>query len=841
MRYIFHVFLLLQPGLLIGKTEPKDGKVFVELQVYRDDLQKIEKLELQNSTGQVKAISNKIIALKDYEKTLAIGAYGLGPSDLNSVNRIWRKVVDETIGGLFLTKDPEIEIPIMLANVETSTETAKEALNLKRLLEEKIYSSKKARDEMNNRLLLRAGRVRAAIMAVLIEQNEYSVWEISKTRLKDILREIQIVPYRLLATFAEKFFEFKAMAAKGPMGHAAIAGQLCLLLFVLFLPIALLRAFRLFSKFLEDLRYQLIRSGKDNFRRKVSLSAWIGKINPFLPWFFAYLAIPISRVLLSGTLLAPIMIVLPYLQIYVLYRAFLIFFSALLGKVLLSKNLDQIRTQQIEVEKTAARLSILFFLEWAFLHATEDAVRQALVYNIVFDAIICLNIALIAKEARSWKRELLTLSEQWLWPKPYAFLVQLKNPIIEFLVYPLLFLGNLFFLLLKWVYQYIGQYDFGKKISSEIFKKRLEGATSEKQTNTTEQDDAYKALFLNPDTHLEKNECLTLSRSPLETCSSIIESWSKESAFDDLILVHAYYGMGKSTFLEVLEENIQNSIAVKKISLDKKVTTKKDLFSELSKAFSAEIQTTADLEKIDKTMPKTLLIIDDIQQLYLNTTEGLGAYRSLIDLTSLQLDNLFWVFSCDTRSLLHLNGLFGLDHFNGHKIELSTWRDSEIQDLILQRHKKSGYKLRFDRVISAVHRGDILESSSGLEVQFFRLLWGQSRGNPLTAQELWLTATSKEWGNTTKVSVPDFIDPNLLAELRDETMMIYAAIVKHEKLKLSEILKVCSMSKSLVRQALKFGEDCFCLKRDEGGRWRIHPRAQYSVYAQLIGRNLIYG
>ena len=261
----------------------------------------------------------------------------------------------------------------------------------------------------------------------------------------------------------------------------------------------------------------------------------------------------------------------------------------------------------------------------------------------------------------------------------------------------------------------------------------------------------------------------------------------------------------------------------------------------MSESFGVDFNCPAALEDLDKELDKTLVVIDDIHNLYINTINGLEVYRALIELSSLQLSNIFWLFSCNERALAHLNGLFGANHFVGTKIELGSWTDSEIQELIMKRHGRTKYRLRFDQVISAVHRGDVLETSSGIEVQFFRLLWGQSRGNPSTALELWLSASHRLRGNLIKISVPDFTSSKTLSSLSDEALMCFASLVKHESLNFSELCETTRVPFNIIRQALKFGEDNQLLQQLENKRWRIHPKSQYVVYSQLSARNLVYG
>ena len=521
------------------------------------------------------------------------------------------------------------------------------------------------------------------------------------------------------------------------------------------------------------------------------------------------------------------------------YRIFRAALSSILARILLSKNLDAVRNKMARVEATAQKLSVLLFVEIAVLYATQDAVRKALIYNLLLDIIFIINLIVIAIEARSWKAELLKLTETWMKPSWVLKIEGQKNFLFEAILYPVLFGINAIYLCLKWVYGWISQFEVGKKVSSEIFKKRLEDAAG--QTISTDQSvpSNYRELFLTK--KISKETRVSLTRTPLNQCISNIKSWLTEESTDDLILLYGNYGIGKSTLLDSIEDELQSDLVIKKACVEKTLTQTSEFYSLLSDLLGENIQSSKDLEELDAKIGKTLIIIDDIQQLFLNDPNGLSAYRGLINTTSLQLENIFWCLTCNGRSFNHLKGVFGPNHLQGEHIELMSWSDAEIQDLILKRHKQSELKIQFDKIISAVHRGDILESSARIEVQFFRMLWGQSRGNPRTAQELWVTATSLAHNNKIKVSVPDFTNAKDLGQFSDETLMLFANIVKQESLTYSELRRVSNLSSSSIKQSIKQGEDGMILQRISPQRWRIHPKAQYVVHAQLSGRNLIYG
>ena len=841
-----------QVQLAESETEKTLAEFLVLLQSYRTDISNLKLNKIKNIELKIDLMKEKTEALKKSENRLRNNPQGVTVDDLNQATEIWREIVDGTVTNIFqedllhINDPPKPPAGLTLSgdkfqDIKTKIQEALAASAKEKMeIEQNIAKIKRSQRDVSARLLLNAGRVRAGVMKALMDRDLYTIWDFSEPILYDYLREVKVVPHRLLAVFLEKYFDFRLMNQEGLRGWFRIFKEASILVLVLVLPFLLFGLFKSFSRRLELFRKQLFTSSQLEFKKRTQAALWIGRLNPYLPWFFAYITVDISHTLLLGTLLEPLTTLLPYLNIYILYRGFFIFFSTILAKVLLSKNLEKLRRRQSDVRSTAFMLSVLFFSEWAFLHAVEDAVRQALIYNLIFNIIIYINIIIIAVESRKWKVELLELSKHWLNSKIYSWLERSSNSLFELIYCPILFSGNIIYLFFSWLYQWISRFEIGKQLSSELLKRRLEEANGDNIKLGKELDDPYVKLFSEIDP-IDPTLRMTLSKSPFQKCVFHVDEWRFDKNPDDLILLYGNLGIGKSTLLSALESHFQQTLVVRKVVLKDKIIHRKAFFETLSQVFETEVKSLSDFEKLDKSSKKTLLILDDIHNLYLNVVGGLEAYRTLIELTSLQLENIFWCLSCNERALAHLNGLFGTDHFTGPKIEIMSWTDSEIQDLIVRRHRQSLYQLKFDQVISAVHRGDILESSSGVEVQFFRLLWGQSRGNPSTAQELWLSAATKESNNSIRITVPEFTNPKTLSDLSDETLIIYAAITKHEALSFREIRDICKIPVPIIRQSIKFGEDGMILESIKGGRWRIHPKAQYVVHAQLIGRNFIYG
>lgn len=838
-----------------AKTESEKALVayLSELQRYRAELSHLKLGLINEVDSQIADLRTWTDLLASHDNVLKSDGSKASRVHLEEITKVWRIVVDDTVQNLF--SNQEVELPVLPAmdptvastmskfeqlaeQIRTSVEEAsREQVELGQV----ISKLRRSKQDLQVRLLLNAGRARSLVMGRLIDRGQFSVWSFLENEKADYIREVQVVPYRFLAALTEKYYDFKGYSQQGLPGWVRISKQLGLLVLIFVIPVFIFRLFDLLSNYLDQLRRNIFNSSELDFRTRTKLALWIARLNPYLPWFLAFVTVLVIQSLIEGTLLGPVALILPYINIYIVYRMFRLIFSAVLVRVLLSKSLDRVRSKQPEVQATVRRLSILFFSQWVFLHATEDVVRHALIYNMIFDLVLVIDLILIAFEARRWRDELLLLSKHWLHTSVHDRCTKNQRALVDLLLCPLLFIGNVVFLAVGWIYQWASQFEVGKRVSSEIFKKRLEDAReSNESVSVSELPNDYSNLFSSQGP-LEDSYRVTLSRSPLRTCIERIEKWQKTETHEDLLVLYGNFGIGKSTILDAIARHFDGQIDIRRISVQSKVTKTSELFRLISEALGVEVTSVSEMEAVDQNLKPTLVLMDDIHNLYLNDVDGLEAYRTLIELSSLQLENIYWCMTCNERALAHLQGLFGLNHFLGEKIELASWKDFEIQDLILKRHKQSHFRLSFDRVISVVHKGDMLEASSALEVQFFRLLWGQSRGNPSTAQELWLSAACAVGSSTIRIAIPDFTNPKSLSDLDDEFMMVLACIVKHENLRFNELVRVCDLPVTTLHRVIKFGEDNKLLQRISKEHWRLHPKAQYIVHAQLAGRNLIYG
>lgn len=833
----------------ISLAEKMLASYISSIQSYRKDLSELKLAFINQKEEQIASIKKQTDLLKRFDDSSANKFKSI--KDLSDVTDIWRTIVDHKLTNLFSTKEfatpPPPELP---QEVDLSTEAlSPQKKNIKEVIEqseqerqalyETVEKFNNLDNELSSQLLLSAGRIRAKYMNLLIDQGKYSVWSVNEHNYKDYIREIKIVPFRFLAIITEQVLKFRGNLSSGISGWFNILKEIFVLFIIIALPIIFFRTFSRFSEFLDRFRNQLFLRSNIDYKKRTRVALLINRINPYLPWLFAILSLEILHGLLIQTVFNPLTIIIPYFKIYTWYRIVKLLLGSLLESILLAKNLQDLRANQIKVRKTARKLSIIAFLEITLLHLTRDTVREALIYNIIIDIVTLINIAFIVQESKQWKNEILNIAKLWTNPKLFTKLTALNGWLADSILLPILLIGNFLYFCIFWFYQWLRQYEIGKKISSEIFKKKLEDASSGKKITRGDLPNSYKDIF-SQSFLIDEKLRVPLSRTPFNECEKLIKDWLSEDSLQDMFVMYGNYGIGKSTLLNSLNYKFSKSISIANLIIKNKITASSELFQSISTVIGFEFNSAEEFEEKEKTIGKTLIIIDDIHNLYINKSDGLEAYRALINLSSLQTSNVFWCLSCNERAWIHLKGIFGKRHFLGNGIDLLSWSDVEIQELLISRHQRSGFNLKFDRVLNSVHRRDVLDGNQDIDVQFFRLLWGQSRGNPCTAQQLWLSSTCLVNEKTIRVSVPEFTNNRAISSLDEDSLLVLATITKHETLTFGELLEISNLQTSSLKQILKQNEDSQLLLRSTEKQWMIHPKSQYIVHAHLLERNLIY-
>jgi hypothetical protein len=499
--------------------------------------------------------------------------------------------------------------------------------------------------------------------------------------------------------------------------------------------------------------------------------------------------------------------------------------------------------QKDRLHRTVKLVGIFFFVLLAILHATEDAVGKALVYRLVYGFVVYAGILICAYAAHQWRREITGISKQLLPERIYQVINALSsNMFWSWFVSLPAFILVIFTKFSIYIKHWAGEFDFFKKISAAIFLRRIEHANKSSKLSTAQQPqlpNEYLQWF-KLDSVDDKSLLINPGSKIVAEIESILTDWSNNSSLDHSLALFGERGSGKSCLLDMIEIQY-TKCAIRRINIPPKLTTREAVLEFFGKELEMDLtKGNETLLKSESSLPDTVLLIDNAQNLFLGELGGFEGYRTFAELMNSGTEHLFWCVAINLRSWHYLRAVFGGMPLFRKAIEISGFSETDIMNLVMARHRHSSAQLAYDDIIRATQSEEDFIGEHQVEKQFFRLLWGQSNGNPRAALMLWTASLSQLPGNRLKVGLPKYPKITFSKIWGDDALFVYAAIVRHENLTAQEVISVTSLTENIVNNALDTGHDNNLLSYGSDKRYRITAIAQFSLIQHLLGKNFIY-
>lgn len=766
-----------------------------------------------------------------------------------SVDAIWRSAAQLLLTAFTkIDVTSDVSLPELLSEtkIRVNNENQKDfqnylELHLKTNLRQQELSEQRQKllsdlRAINFRLVSDSGRLRAQLIKLCdTSPSCEKIGGITENTISGIATEVRLLPLKLLGGGVNKIVEFKAKINLGLEGWYDIAKQILILFVLILLPFLAYKILRLVSEKLDNLRRQVLARSILDYRKRTRLALWISRLNPFVPSLGMIVSVHIARMLIEETDFVELSSVLFYLEIYFIYQAVRLLLRVLIELMFSSEKLELSSGLSQRAENTARRLSRFFFARYVLLHIVEDALRQAFVFGITYQILNWASLLILLTETLNWKVEIFR-AFQSRFPK---FWEQIKQPAegpLRFILLLILFNLVLAHDFTKWCALYLVRFNFFKQLFSEVVRRRLEQEFDFSKTLKAP-DSKYLSVF---DYYLPAEKHFYVDREPL-MAKKILETvncWLKDQSHEDLVVLVGSRGIGKSTSLKMMFDEIKSDNKFF-AWVSPKIYSEEDLFAWLSKKLGVRLSSIEDFIQMELALDnKIVIMVDDIHNLFVGRIGGFKAYRLFMEIISLKTTKIFWCLTANSHAWTYLKGVFGAEHFYGQVYEMRMWTDFEIQNLIIARHKATGYARSFDKAISAYGTGDLFGEK--VETQFFRLLWGQARGNPRSALMYWISAVSQVNDSEIHVGVPKFINSSVISNMSTDALLVLAGIAKHDSLTVEELMAVTRINKLVIRKVIRESTEKELVWTDKDGRIRISSRAQNAIDYYLIGKNFLY-
>ena len=688
-----------------------------------------------------------------------------------------------------------------------------------------------------NKILLYSGKLRSKLYQRLKKLNDNSIKQLSNDTIADLWREINIIPIRWTATFYSKMLEFKGHLNAGVMGYFFVAKEI----FLFSLLVAFLFGFvRVFNKLVNIFENIASKSLKQSYRSK---KHWVW---PYLltitqksiPWLLLFLGIHPLAEMLERTTINELAKFVPYIDYYIIYKLAVIITSYTITKIKTHKLISISYVKQLKLLNALTGIYLLLSVNMAILHTINTVVGKAIVYGLFMQLFLGLGFLYIIMLIDRWRAEiyhgLCRATSKRISQLFKSHFRSFYTPIISFISVGIILLHFLYTHFKEWV----GQFDFSKKISAKLFLVQVKRASGSKQRKKSyEKPIEYIKQFYEQ----EHNSNLSTKRKEFETCCSTIEHWLQNKNMMHSLIIHGPSGSGKSTLLLSLKKSLEAD-NFKQISLPQKIISPDELIDKLKELLGGEAQ---DIDLLIQEwraniQTKIVVCIDDMHNLFLSHAGGLEAIKMLMKIINSDIDNIFWCVTCHRYAWFYISKVLDRYQCFDKLVALETWSAESLQGLILNRHKETNYELSFDDIFFTLEKDHLNDTMEQMKSNFFKVLWEQSNGNPAFAIRLWLKSLHYDGLKTLRICLPPEQSDVDFAEMGDEVHFICAAIIRHELLSIAQIKKITDQTSGVIARVLKTCQEKQLLLQDKNLNLRLNPDYTDTIIRTLKRKNYVH-
>lgn len=687
----------------LQKTETESGSTndpgAEQILVARSEIEKFQldiESEYLDFINKSKLVRDRLNLLRDDLSKLSTSSDNL-QKRLEEATRLWEAAADELLSQFASTwQNSTTDLPdaaefstTVGAVLSEEQKAYLEKFSAAKARQLEIFAEKSAAlneiKAQNFKILQDAG----ALRAFLIEKcSAISTCDMPKFfssgNLKNIGREVKVMPIRIFAGSITKWVEIRRKFQSGIEGWADIGTQLLVLFVLILIPFFITRILNWITQLLEAQRQQLFSKSIVDYRQRTKFSIWIARVIPFVNPVGMILSFQFARMLLATTDLREFELVLFYAQVFFVYRVFSIVLKIGLEAAFSSGSIESLQDKKDRISASANRISRLVFIQYTALHIIEDAVRKALVYNLAVTISFWVSVIILILEIRKWKTQIFesfAFRHAWAWDR----IKHLASMRLGAVLAPAMLLVIICYDVYVFVAQHLLRIDLVKRLISEVIRRRLEKVERPAAANRKPASD-----YLTQFNYYLPAEDAAFVNAQIKVTAEIIqkaEAWQKGLSSDDVTILVGNRGMGKTTTLKYALSQVSGESLKVFARVPARVHTTEAFYAWLSKTVGLEIRSIEDFRKADRSKDRrTLYFVDDIQNLFLGAIGGFDAYRLFIEIVSLPTKNSFWCFSVNSRSWAYLGGVFGPEHCYGSIHKLRPWNEVEIQKLILARH-----------------------------------------------------------------------------------------------------------------------------------------------------------
>ncbi|MEE4257938.1 MAG: hypothetical protein V2I47_12935 [Bacteroidales bacterium] len=327
----------------------------------------------------------------------------------------------------------------------------------------------------------------------------------------------------------------------------------------------------------------------------------------------------------------------------------------------------------------------------------------------------------------------------------------------------------------------------------------------------------------------------------------LVEDYSlwKAGKFASLAIV-GKKGSGRTSLLNIASASVLKNTALFRINLPKGIQDEVSLAEQFKDVVrSMGVKDLNELEQALKELSTpVIVVIENLHNIFIRTVNGFEMIERFLLLVSRTPGKVFWIVSCGIYLWNYLEKTISIRRYFYDVIELGELDNEKVREIIMKRHRLSGYELEFmpgeiDKADKQYKRlGSDQEKQEFLEREFFSDLDSHSQGNISVALLLWLLSVEEIEPNKVVISNDIEHDTSFLSMLPEDELFTLEAIVEIEVLTIAEHAEIFNLEEWASEMILLRLKNKGLLFRSGEG-FQIHLLLYEQIVKMLDDKNIL--
>lgn len=305
-------------------------------------------------------------------------------------------------------------------------------------------------------------------------------------------------------------------------------------------------------------------------------------------------------------------------------------------------------------------------------------------------------------------------------------------------------------------------------------------------------------------------------------------------------------GSGRTSLLNLAAKSIGITNPLFRININKNIDQESELLSLITDNFKLDNCSTIEelVPQINKLEAGVICIVEDLHFLFLRTIDGIDLVEKFLLLISQTQSKVFWIVSIGSYSWSFLDRVISIDRYFHHLIFLSQLEEEQIREIILKRHRISGYGLEFlpddslanDRKYKKIH--DFEAQQAFLDKAFFKELHQITQGNISVAFLLWQLSVEEFKKDKVLIRSNLILETSFLNDLPEDELFMLEALLEHEILTIEEHSVIFRETEEYSSQLLNRMRNKGLLVETQSG-YQLHYMLYKAVVRTMKSKNIL--